>query len=43
MTIAVIIGYGHYQVGVKVGTTIIIDTLRVTLHNKSGGNSILLD
>jgi hypothetical protein len=38
MTIAVIIGYGHYLAGVRVGTTIIIDILRVILPHKNGGN-----
>ena len=40
MTIAVIIGYGHCQVGEKDGITIITGTLRVIPLDKNGGNLI---
>jgi hypothetical protein len=38
MTRVQIIGCGLYQVGEKLGTTIIIDSLKITLLKNNGGN-----
>jgi hypothetical protein len=38
MTIVAITGYGQFLVGEKGGTTTIIDSLKIILHNKGGGN-----